>query len=81
MASSSDNIDAGFNEMTQPTITPTQVSTEAKLAMVEAILEAVTSAMRGEPVSDFMESFWVVREAGDLRRELDILRALHPAKG
>lgn len=36
-----------------------------------AILDAASLAMRGEPVSDFMESFGVVRTAIDMRRDAD----------
>lgn len=44
----------------------TPVSVEGKLAMTEAVLEAVTDAAAGTPVSDFMESFYIVRRVQEL---------------
>jgi len=53
----------------------TPASTEAQLAMVEAILEAVTDAAAGKPTSDFMESFYIVRRVLELVAELATVKA------
>jgi hypothetical protein len=45
---------------------PTPVSAEANLAAANAILEAIEAALDGQPVSDFMESFPLVRRVMDL---------------
>lgn len=55
-------------------------SSRAALAESNAILEAVGAALAGEPVSDFMESFPVVRVAVDMRSRIAELDALHKAE-
>lgn len=42
--------------------------------MTLAVIEAVDAALDGQPVSDFMESFPIVRKAMDLRAALALLR-------
>lgn len=42
---------------------------ENELAEMNAAYEAIEAALKGEPVSDFMESFPIVRAAADLRAQ------------
>lgn len=41
------------------------------LTQANAVLDAVTDALEGKPVSDFMESFPLVMRAGEVRRSAD----------
>lgn len=55
---------------------PTPVSVEAQLSMASAVMEAVEAVLDGKEVSDFMESFPIVRRVLDMRSERDGLRAI-----
>lgn len=53
-----------------PAVAPTPVSAEARLIEANAVLEAIGAALHGLPVSDFMESFPIVRAVIDLKASI-----------
>ena len=55
-----------------PSCAPTPTSAEAELAMAEAVLEAIADALDGRQVSDFMESFTIVRKVLDLKQSVNM---------
>jgi hypothetical protein len=69
---------AGFEEAIREALArvPAQpcatcVEKDSQYAELAAVIEAVCTAIEGEPVSDFMESFPTVRRVVDLKSEAD----------